>query len=137
MGPAARRTGAERVQAPMATVAVLVSTAARRAPPPAATRPSDSLGWPDGPRGTLAALGFPFYFSRKNPRLPHRNVHIGLPRFPSRSQRYLTDFRRDFQSYQPIVYVYSLPKVSYLLSLILRMIHVASKCQFRREKCRI
>ena len=56
-----------------------MSTAVRRAPPPAATRPSDSLGWPDGPRGTLAALGFLFYFSRKNPRLPQRNVHVEHP----------------------------------------------------------
>lgn len=48
----------------MATAAVQVATAARWAPPPAAIRPSDSSGWPDGPRGTLAAHGFPFYSSR-------------------------------------------------------------------------
>lgn len=47
-----------------------MSTAARRAPPPAAIRPSDSLGWPDGPRGTLAALGSPFCFSRESLACP-------------------------------------------------------------------
>lgn len=78
-GPAARRTGAERAGELTATVAELAPTAARRAPPPAATRLSDSLGWPDGPRGTLAAPGFPFCFSRENLACPidhQSDVHV-------------------------------------------------------------
>lgn len=57
----------------------MASTAARRTPPPAATCPSDSLGWPDGPRGTLVAPGFPFCFSRENLACPtdhQSDVHV-------------------------------------------------------------
>ncbi|CAB0042563.1 unnamed protein product, partial [Trichogramma brassicae] len=63
-GPAVRRTGAETARGLTATEAVRAATAARWAPLPAAIRLSDSSGWPDGPRGTLAARGFPFCFSR-------------------------------------------------------------------------
>lgn len=91
VGPAVRRTGAERAGELTATVAELALTAARRAPPPAATRPSDSLGWPDGPRGTLAAPGFPFYFSRENLAYP-TNAYTSTARecrreIPRRSSR--------------------------------------------------
>lgn len=59
---------------PTAKAAAPEATVARRAPPPAATRPSDSLGWPDGPRGTPAAPGSLSYFSRRNLARPGTTV---------------------------------------------------------------
>ena len=77
----------------MATVAVQVATAARRAPPPAATRPSDSLGWPDGPRGTLAVLGSPFCFSRgRSSPAPGQGSLLETSLHSSRGRRALVNF---------------------------------------------
>lgn len=62
MGPAARLTGAETAAGLTAMGVARVAMAAKWAPLQVAIRPSDSLEWPDGPRGTLAARGFPFYY---------------------------------------------------------------------------
>ena len=64
-------TGLEMVRVEMEMVRVLELTAVRQAPHHVVTRLSDSLGWPDGPKGMLVVLGFHFCFSRP---APHYNL---------------------------------------------------------------
>lgn len=63
--PAAHLIGVAMVQGATVMVVALVGMVAKQDPPPAAIRPSDSLEWPDGPKGILAAPEFLFYFSKE------------------------------------------------------------------------